>query len=242
MGIKQGFHPLDHGYDHYLGLPESVDYGCTDTQMGTPDAGCLNWKLDRCPRNKADLSKLWDGPTCHPGPNNPWNYSLPLLHDRRVIQQPADLDGSATGTSISMQYAQFARSFIQNASSSGKPFLLYIAWSHMHVPVVHSRDFQGKSGIGPLGDSIMELDAAAGIVLDTLSTTGVEGDTLVILTGDNGPPEDQCSWGGSKGPFVGAFAKNRTHGGGGSAGKVTSWEGGHREPGVFRLVLDLTQG
>ena len=39
MGVKEGFHPLDHGYDHFLGLPESNDYGCTDTTMGAPDSG-----------------------------------------------------------------------------------------------------------------------------------------------------------------------------------------------------------
>eukprot|EP01052_Picozoa_sp_SAG31_P020660 SAG31_NODE_1564_length_7868_cov_5.665766_9_plen_158_part_00 len=53
----------------------------------------------------------------------------------------------------------------------------------------------------------------------------------MFLTGDNGPPEDQCDWGGSKGPFLGLAAKT-TAGGGGSSGKLTSWEGGHREVGV----------
>ena len=52
-----------------------------------------------------------------------------------------------------------------------------------------------------------------------------------VCVGDNGPPEDQCDWGGSKGPFVGSTAKTSA-GGGGSAGKLTSWEGGHREVGV----------
>ena len=54
--MKKGFNPLDHGYDHYLGLPESNDYGCTDSQMGAPDSGCLNWQQDRCPRNAAEAA------------------------------------------------------------------------------------------------------------------------------------------------------------------------------------------
>eukprot|EP01050_Picozoa_sp_SAG11_P028180 SAG11_NODE_7439_length_1143_cov_1.634100_1_plen_161_part_10 len=81
LGVKPGFHPLDHGYDHYLGLPESNDYGCTDTTMGAPDSGCLNWRADRCPRNSQEENSAWDGSTCHPGPKNPWKYSLPLLHN-----------------------------------------------------------------------------------------------------------------------------------------------------------------
>ena len=53
LGVKPGFHPLDHGYDEYLGLPESNDYGCTDSMMGAPDSGCLRWQHDRCPRKEA---------------------------------------------------------------------------------------------------------------------------------------------------------------------------------------------
>ena len=116
----------------------------------------------------------------------------------------------------------------------------------------------------------MELDTAAGMVLTELEHAQVVNDTIVFLTGDNGPPEDQCDWGGSKGvrpewsiicrpctlasrfcteidtliatvalhagaggaqPFLGSAAKTAA-GGGGSAGKLTSWAGGHREVGV----------
>lgn len=131
------------------------------------------------------------------------------MHGFDIMEQPADLDGSATGTPISFKYSAFAASFIANATAKKQPFLLYIAWSHMHVPVVHSKEFAGKSGIGPLGDSLMELDTAAGRVLKALADAGAEDNTLVFLTGDNGPPEDQCDWGGSKGPFVGSFSKNK---------------------------------
>ena len=91
--------------------------------------------------------------------------------------------------------------------------------------------FAGKSGKGPLGDSLMEVDHASGVILAALRTLHVEEDTIVFVTGDNGPPEDQCDWGGSKGPFLGAASKT-VAGGGGSSGKITSWEGGHREVGI----------
>ena len=51
LGVMPHFHPLDRGYDTFLGLPESIDYGCTDTAMGAPDSGCLNWTVDTCPLN-----------------------------------------------------------------------------------------------------------------------------------------------------------------------------------------------
>eukprot|EP01047_Picozoa_sp_COSAG01_P035206 COSAG01_NODE_2685_length_7253_cov_6.363153_7_plen_371_part_00 len=245
LGVKPGFHPLDRGYDRYLGLPESNDYGCTDSGMGAPDSGCLHWREDRCPRNSHEHNPLWDGKTCHPGPLNPWNYSLPLLEDRQVVQQPADLEGTASAAAIplSYRYAQFASDFVANTSSAAarQKFFVYLAFSHMHVPLVHGRAFAGKSGKGPLGDSLLELDHAAGMVLASLRTHQVENDTIIFLTGDNGPPEDQCDWGGSKGPFVGLSAKT-TAGGGGSAGKLTSWEGGHREVGVVSWPGHIAAG
>jgi hypothetical protein len=78
VGVKAGFHPRDRGYEQFFGTPESIDYGCTDSQMGAPDSGCQNWAIDRCPRNPQEAAHPWgpvDGKGCHPGPVNPWNYS-----------------------------------------------------------------------------------------------------------------------------------------------------------------------
>jgi arylsulfatase A-like enzyme len=111
-----------------------------------------------------------------------------------------------------------------------KPFFIYIAFGHMHVPVVLSSKYRNSTTKGILGDALHELDDSVGIILDTLEGTNSSSNTLILLTGDNGPPEDQCDWGGSKGPFMGAWQKTGQKGG--SAGKLTSWEGGHREVGV----------
>ena len=110
--MKEGFNPLDRGYDDYYGTPESIDYGCTDTQMGAPDSGCLKWAIDRCPLNANESAHPWgpvDGSTCHPGPKNPWDYSIPLLHGRQVAEQPVDLDGSRTGVHLAAEDAMNAR-------------------------------------------------------------------------------------------------------------------------------------
>ena len=178
MGVKDGFHPLDHGYDRFLGLPESNDYGCTDTTMGAPDSGCLHWRADRCPRNTKEAASPpaeWDNSTCHPGPRNPWNYSLPLLDDRDIVQQPADLEGSmsAAAVPIALRYANFVVEFMANATAAAQPFLAYVAWSHVHVPLVHGKQFAGKSGKGPLGDSLMEVDHASGVILTALQVSGL---------------------------------------------------------------------
>eukprot|EP00040_Diaphanoeca_grandis_P026651 m.149638 g.149638 ORF g.149638 m.149638 type:complete len:596 (-) comp30673_c0_seq1:57-1844(-) len=232
LGPQGKYQPSERGYDRYLGIPESIDYGCTDTAMGAPDSGCLHWQHDRCPKNKTDRTPGADqSGTCHPGPINPWNYSIPLMLDETIYQQPADIDGTTSGISLVNRYATFASEFITNSTQMSKPFLVYIGFSHMHVPVVYSPKYAGKSGKGILSDALMELDDAVGRILVSLTDNGATEDTIIFLTGDNGPPEDQCDWGGSKGPFMGQWQKTGQNGG--SAGKMTSWEGGHREVGVI---------
>jgi hypothetical protein len=67
---------------------------------------------------------------------------------------------------------------------------VYLAFSHMHVPIVHSPRYSGKSGgKGVLGDALVELDDAVGILLKGLDTAGVRDNTIIFVTGDNGPPQ-----------------------------------------------------
>jgi arylsulfatase A-like enzyme len=81
-----------------------------------------------------------------------------------------------------------AVSFIER--SRERPFFLYFATHDIHVPrVPHSR-FAGKSGMGPRGDAILELDWSVGRILETLDRRGLAGNTLVIFTSDNGPVVD----------------------------------------------------
>jgi len=60
------------------------------------------------------------------------NTALPLYDDYDIIEQPVDLN------QLGDHYAQQAATFIESASKSGKPFLLYVAFAHMHVPMSHA--------------------------------------------------------------------------------------------------------
>lgn len=103
----------------------------------------------------------------------------------------ADLDGTqrTDGSPLAHRYAQFAVDFISNATTKGDNFLVYLAFSHMHVPIVHSPRYSGKSNKGVLGDALVELDDAVGILLNGLDSTGVRDNTIIFVTGDNGPPQ-----------------------------------------------------
>lgn len=80
--------------------------------------------------------------------------------------------------------------FIERQKESGKPFFLYLATNDIHVPRVPNERFIGKSGLGARGDAILSFDWTVGQVMDALKRLGLEENTLVILSSDNGPVID----------------------------------------------------
>lgn len=57
---------------------------------------------------------------------------------------------------------------------------------HTHYPQFSGQNFARRSGRGPFGDSLMELDAAVGALITALGDLGLLEETLVIFTADNG--------------------------------------------------------
>ncbi len=109
---------------------------------------------------------------------------------------------------------------------SGRPFFLYLALSSPHTPIVPSKAWQGRSGLGDYGDFVMETDGAVGEVLAALDASGVASNTLVIFTSDNG-----CSpaAGIDKLEKQGHFPSAQFRG-----TKADIWDGGHRIPFIVR--------
>ena len=119
---------------------------------------------------------------------------------------------------LTTQYAEAAVKFIEK--NKAQPFLLYVAPNMPHVPLYVSAKFKGKSERGLYGDVIMEIDWAVGEILAALKKNGVDENTLVIFTSDNGPWLSYGNHGGSAGAL--------------REGKGTTFEGGHREAFIAR--------
>ena len=83
--------------------------------------------------------------------------------------------------------------YIGRQAKANKPFFLYIGWSQVHYPGLPHPDFEGKSGAGPYGDCVMELDYRTGQVLDAVKKAGIEDNTIVIWLSDNGPARSRRS-------------------------------------------------
>lgn len=71
-----------------------------------------------------------------------------------------------------------------------QPFFLYFSTHDIHVPRVPHQRFVGKSGMGPRGDAILQLDWCVGEIVSTLDRLGLKKNTLILFTSDNGPVVD----------------------------------------------------
>ncbi|XP_064446461.1 arylsulfatase A isoform X2 [Mirounga angustirostris] len=186
VGPEGAFLPPHQGFHRFLGIPYSHDQG-----------PCQNL-------------------TCFP-PSTPCDGScdqglvpVPLLANLSVEAQPPWLPG------LEARYVAFARDLMADAQRQGRPFFLYYASHHTHYPQFSGQSFSGRSGRGPFGDSLMELDAAVGALMTAVGDLGLLGETLVIFTADNGPETMRMSHGGCSGLL--------------RCGKGTTFEGGVREP------------
>ena len=119
-------------------------------------------------------------------------------------------------------------------AKAGKPFFLYLPLNSPHTPIVPTKEWQGKSGLGAYGDFVMETDWALGEVLASLDKAGVAGNTLVFFTSDNG-----CSKAAgipqlqSQGHYPSELRRGS---------KADIWDGGHRIPFIARWPDKIKAG
>ena len=98
-----------------------------------------------------------------------------------VIEEPADQ--SILTKTLTEEIVQF----IESSHKDNQPFFVYYPSPFPHHPVHASKEFQGRSKGGPYGDCVEEIDWSVGEINKTLEKLGIEDDTLVIFTSDNGP-------------------------------------------------------
>lgn len=142
---------------------------------------------------------------------------LPLLRNKEVIEAPAKQD------TLTKRYTEEAIKFI--TANKYRPFFIYLPHTMPHNPVHASEKFRGKSANGGYGDTVEEIDFSTGVILATLKKLGIDDQTLVIFTSDNGASN---RFGGGNGPL-------RGH-------KGSTWEGGMREPCIVRFPGNIPAG
>lgn len=123
------------------------------------------------------------------------------------------------------------------AENKDRPFFLFFSAHDIHVPRAPHERFVGKSGLGPRGDAIIELDWCVGEIMTALEEHKLTQNTLVIFCSDNGPVLDD-------GYKDGAITQLGGHAPAGpySGGKYSVYEGGTRTPFITSWPGEIPSG
>jgi arylsulfatase A-like enzyme len=198
LGHLKEFLPLQHGFDEYYGLPYSNDMWPVD--------------FDGIPIHLKDTSSV------------KMHYPvLPLIEGNEKVGEVRTL---ADQDKLTTAYTGRAVKFIDQHKNS--PFFLYLPHSMVHIPLGVSDKFRGKSKQGLYGDVMMEVDWSIGEIMKSLERNGLDKNTLIIFTSDNGPWLN--------------FGDHAGTTGGLREGKGTSWEGGQRVPCMMRWLGVIPAG
>lgn len=158
----------------------------------------------------------------------PWHPTgsypdLPLYENGEIVNPAITSDDQSRFTT---DFTRRAIDFIIRNRET--PFFIYLAHPMPHVPLHVSDKFKDKSEQGPYGDVMMEIDWSVNEIVKTLQETGLEEETLVIFTSDNGPWINYGNHAGSAGGL--------------REGKGTTFEGGQRVPCIMRWKGMIPEG
>ncbi len=197
--------PVDRGFDSYFGMHASLDlppyFYIRDRTPTAP------------PTDDAPANSSVGGP-------EGWNNIQGAFWRAGKVGPDFKFD------QVTPRFAQEAVKVIKDhgAKKSNKPLFLYLALPSPHTPWLPADRFKGKSGAGMYGDFVLQVDDVVGQVMDALKATGMDRDTLVLFTSDNGPVWYDKDRQRFKHDAVGGLRGM----------KFASWEGGHRMPFVIR--------
>jgi arylsulfatase A len=186
--------------------------------------------------------------------SSPGAFPLFYLKDRKAIAKPSEktswvkmkIEGATTTIhglkSPDFELDEASPTFCKKAvelikkqadSESPQPFFLYYASPIPHSPWVPSKAFKGESGHGDYGDFVMQLDDVVGQINQALKDTGLDKNTLLIFSSDNGP-----------GPHATRLMTTKGHHCAGPlrGSKASFYEGGHRVPFIAKWPGKISPG
>ncbi|MFT7231838.1 MAG: arylsulfatase A [Cyclobacteriaceae bacterium] len=232
--VKPG--PLEIGFDYSFLLPSTGDrvpsvylenHRVVNLEVG--DSLSVSYK-----------KKIGNRPT---GTENPdlLRYGADLQHSNSIVNGISRIGFMQGGQSAEWVDEDFPNNFVEKSrqfitESKDNPFFLFFSFHDIHVPRLPMDQFRGKSSLGLRGDAILQMDWTVGEVMKILKEQGIEENTLVIFTSDNGPVIND-------GYEDGAVESLGTHdpSGGFSGGKYSALEAGTRVPTIINWPAKVGQ-
>ena len=202
--------PTHRGFDHFFG---TVCCPTTDWLYAFMDGD----RIPVPPTKLVDKSKL---------PTHEWSFDC----RPGLVAPDFDLE------EVDMVFLQKSLEFLDRHAEKkpDKPFFLFHSLQAVHLPSFPGKDFQGKTSAGPHGDFIFEFDHVVGQLLEKLNSLGLDENTLVIVTSDNGP---------EVGTVINMRGMHQHDGARPWRGmKRDNWEGGHRVPMIARWPGKIEAG
>lgn len=206
LGHKPDFLPTRQGFDYYFGIPYSNDMRIDPTAKLAEEVVLREGvTIDQIKKTSVENQK---------------DRLVPLMRNEEVVEYPVDQ------ASLTQRYTEEAIRFIRE--SQEQPFFLYLPHTMPHIPLFASEAFSGKSEAGLYGDTIEEIDWSVGQLMDSIEELGLQKQTLVIYTSDNGPWNLRNGHGGCAKPLRGF--------------KFNTYEGGMRVPCIMRWPGHIPAG
>ncbi len=185
LGSAEERFPTHQGFDEWYGIPRTYDEALWPSLNAT--------------------KSMWPSV----GSKQGWNRNLAhpeYVYEARKSEKPrqvAELDVDRRRI-MEAEITSHAVEFIKRNASAGKPFYAYVSSSMVHMPTLPHPEFAGKTGNGDWADCLAEMDHRTGQILDAVKEAGIEDNTVVIFTSDNGP-EATHPFEGDSGPWRGTY-------------------------------------
>lgn len=209
--------PLDKGFDYFYGIPASLNFGI------------LAWFEGRFAKvaptlytNKKKNERHVDYRIMPPYDATPQETKEKL--GKNGFEVAPDFTDNQCLTRFTEKAIDWMKSVEMDAKNE-KPFFLYLPYTSPHYPVAPLPEFKGQGDAGAYGEFVIETDYHVGQILAYLKKAGLDENTMIVFTSDNGP---EMSWSQRIKDF------DHDSRGGFKEGKRSVYEGGHRVPFIVR--------
>lgn len=183
--VKPG--PLEVGFDYSFLLPATGDRVPTVyvenhnvVNLSPNDSLFIDYK-NAYPREKNGIS--------HP---HLLRQAADKQHSNAIVNGISRIGHQTGGNSAHWVDEEFPDVFTEKAKSfmrkhQKSPFFLFFSFHDIHVPRLPNKRFEGSSSMGPRGDAIVQMDWMTGTIIEEIEKLGLDKNTLIIFTSDNGP-------------------------------------------------------